>query len=102
VCRQFVIDPAQVKNGCNLPHKVIARHHRIEVERIEQLTLVPIAPAPSWPVPAAVHPIGMESLFASIGNRLLQQNQPEADLILPVSYIRDSITASNWPAPISR
>jgi hypothetical protein len=45
VRHQLVVDPAQVENGRDLAYQVIAGHHRIEIERIEQLALVLIAPA---------------------------------------------------------
>src|SRR6059058_4378060 len=53
--------------------------HRGQTNRTADLGLD--CTGPSWPVPAAVHPIGMESLFASVGNRLLQQYRPEADIV---------------------
>ena len=51
VRRQLGPNPRQIKNTRNGTHQVIVRHDRFEIERIEQMPLIPAAPPHHHPPP---------------------------------------------------
>jgi hypothetical protein len=75
---QFAPNPRKVQDVRNPPDLMILRNDILEIEAIEQLPLVPIAPPHHRPISqkAASTPPNHDSVATS--KRLLQQNRPQA------------------------
>lgn len=47
---EFLVHPAEIQHRVDLAHQMIRRHHRVEIERVEELAL-PVLPTPPSPNP---------------------------------------------------
>ena len=80
VGRQLTVHPRQVQHSSDLAHAMIAWDDVLKAERIEQLPLVVFEPPHHRQPPLPRRILRGESRFAAHGNRLLQQNLPEAEV----------------------
>ena len=78
VGRQLTVHPRQVQHSSDLAHAMIAWDDVLKAERIEQLPLVVFEPPHHRQPPLPRRILRGESRFAAHGNRLLQQNLPNA------------------------
>jgi hypothetical protein len=46
------VHPIEIENAVDLPDQMIRRHHLIEIERVEKLTLTALSLTPSSTAPA--------------------------------------------------
>jgi hypothetical protein len=75
--RQLGAHPREIENRRNLPNLMVAWYYGFEIERIEQLTLLTLAPPHHQNAPSmAASPQRNHGLPGS--SRVLQQNRPEA------------------------
>src|ERR1043166_6470585 len=51
VGRKLLVHPIKIDNAVDLPDQMIGRHHLVEIERVEELTLAALSPPHHRPLP---------------------------------------------------
>src|SRR5580658_562820 len=54
VGRKLFVHPIEIKNAVDLPDQMIQRHHLVEIERVEELTLSALSPPHHRPLPRII------------------------------------------------
>jgi len=80
VRRQLTVDPGEIQHRCDTSNLMVIRHHRVEIERIQQLALIVLAPPHHRTAPSMAASRKTESRFVASLKPVLQRNRPLADL----------------------
>src|SRR5271157_1600358 len=101
VGRKLLVHPIKIENAVDLPDQMSRRHHLVEIERVEELTLSALSPPHHRPLPANRNPGPRNHGSTAVSTRVLQHNRSEADdRLLNFDPLRwpssASRTAANW------
>src|ERR1700741_4156980 len=80
VSRKLLVHPIKSEKAVDLPNQMIGRHRRVEIERVEELTLSALSPPHHRPLPANRSPDSRNHGSTAVSTRVLQHNLSEADM----------------------
>src|SRR5271157_5563348 len=78
VGRKLLVHPIKIENAVDLPDQMSRRHHLVEIERVEELTLSALSPPHHRPLPANRNPGPRNHGSTAVSTRVLQHNPPES------------------------
>src|SRR5271155_3305266 len=79
VGRKLLVHPIKIENAVDLPDQMIRRHHLVQIERVEELTLSALLPPHHRPLPANRSPDVRNHGSTVVSTRVLQHNRGKAD-----------------------
>ena len=75
---KLLADPIKIEHAVDLPDQMIRRHHLVEIERVEKLTLSALSPPHHRKLPANRNPDPRNHGSAAASTRVLQHNRSKA------------------------
>ena len=75
VGRKLLVHPIKIEHAVDLPDQMTRRHHLVEIERVEELTLSALSPPHHRPLPANCTPDPRNHGSTAVSTRVSQHNR---------------------------